>query len=126
MKTEKIYTQHEENKEWMNKLLFYSDEIKVMQHRIEEIASKNTSKDILASVEHFQNQIIVQKNNIDTLKHEININNDEIAKEIKSNPTAVDHRSIKDHSEIRNGVESFEKVITSLKAELNQLLVKWM
>ena len=126
MKTEKIYTQHEENKEWMNSLLFYRDEIKIMKGRIAEIASKNSSKDILAQVEHFQNQLIIQNNQIDVLKHEINLDNDAINNEIKKNHTAVDHRNIEDHSVLRDGISSFEKTFGTLKAELNVFLSKWM
>ena len=40
MKTEKIYTQHEENQEWMSNAAFYSDEIKIIESRLSEIASK--------------------------------------------------------------------------------------
>ncbi len=126
MKTEKVYTQHEENKIWMNNLLFYKDEIKIMNGRIAEIASKNTSTEVLAQVEHFQNQLLIQSNQIDTLKHEINIDNDTISKEIKKNTTAVEHRSIEDHAVIREGIVSFEKIFNSLKAELNGFLIKWM
>lgn len=126
METKKIYTQHEENIDWMNRVLFYYDELKIMQKRLSEIASKNTSKDLLANVEHFQNQMIVQKNNLDELKHAINISNDEISREIKNNTTAVDHRSMKDHSEIRESIASFEKNFTSLKGEFNTLISKWM
>ena len=63
MKTEKIYTQYNENKEWTSNLSFYKDEIKIMENRLVEITSKNTSKEILAQVEHFQNQLIIQKEN---------------------------------------------------------------
>ncbi len=126
MKTEKIYTQHEENKEWLNKLLFYQDEIHVMEHHLEEIVSKNTSKEILAKVEHFQNQLIIQKNTIDTLKHEVNISEDELMSSITKNEFAVDHRSIKDHIETRLKVEVFEKIFKDLKTELNLSLIKWM
>ena len=54
MKTEKIYTQHEENKTWSNNLSFYKDEVKIMENRLAEIISKNTSKEILVQAEHFQ------------------------------------------------------------------------
>jgi predicted RNA-binding protein len=126
MKTEKVYTQHEENKEWMNSLLFYRDEIKIMENRLQEIASKNTSKEILAEVEHFQNQIIIQKDHIDQVKHEINLSNDRIQAEANKNSTAIDHRSIEDHTALRENVESFEKIFRSLKTELNIFLSKYM
>ena len=48
--TESVYKQHEENTEWINKLNFYKDEIRIMNGRLEEIASKNSSKDALADV----------------------------------------------------------------------------
>ena len=126
MKTEKVYTQHEENKTWMSNLLFYRDEIKVMENRLQEIASKNTSKEVLSQVEHFQNQFVIQKETIDTIKHEINLSNDLITLEANKNMTAIDHREIKDHSIVRDNMESFEKVFHSLKTEFNTFLSKWM
>ena len=126
MKTEKIYTQHEENKEWANNLSFYKDEIKIFRNRISEIASKNTSKDVLAQVEHFQNQLLIQRDHIDRINHDINISNDAINAEIKKNGTAVDHRSMADHAAIRDNMKSFESIYITLKIELNIFLSKWM
>jgi hypothetical protein len=126
MKTEKIYTQHEENKKWASSLSFYNDEIKIFGNRLSEIASKNTSKEILAQVEHFQNQLIIQKDHIDRINHEINLSNDAIQADITKNQTAADHRSIKDHTVIRDNMMSFENIFISLKVELNTFLSKWM
>lgn len=126
MKTEKIYTQHEENKEWASNLLFYKDEIKVFGNRLAEIASKNTSKEILAQVEHFQNQLIIQKDHIDRINHEINLSNDAIYADINKNGMAVDHRSIKDHIVIRDNMKSFESIFITLKIEFKTFLSRWM
>ena len=126
METSKIYKQHEENKEWMSSLLFYLDEINIMRNRLEEIASKNNSKEIVADIEHFQNQIILQKDNIDTFKHAINLDNDLIDAEIKKNDVALERRSLADHSKIREDIQSFEHVFTSFKHEFNVFLSKWM
>lgn len=124
--TEKIYTQHEENKEWASSLSFYTIEIKAMNNRLAEIASKNTSKEILAQVEHFQNQLIIQKEQIDSINHEINISEDAIRNEINKNETAADHRSIEDHKVVRDNMRSFETIFASLKSELNSFLSKCM
>jgi hypothetical protein len=123
---QKVYAQHRENKTWMNDLLFFQDEIKVMKRRLSEIASRNTSKDVMAQLEHFQNLMIVQQNNIDHLKHRLNIGNDGIQAEIKRNVTAIDHRVIADNKVIRDKMESFTKVYTDNKKELNGFLSKWM
>ena len=126
MKTEKIYTQHEENKEWANSLLFYKDEITIMKGRLAEVASKNTSKDVLAKVEHFQNQFLIQTETIDTLKHDINLSKDALNKEILKNGIAVDHRSIEDHTVIRENISSFEKIFKTLKTEFNEFVATWL
>lgn len=126
MKTEKIYTQHEENKEWMNKVSFYKDEIRIMKGRLEEIVTKNTSGEVTAQVEHFQNQLIIQNGHLDTIMHGINISKDHIAQEILKNEVAVDHRSISDHTDLREKMESFETIFTDLKKALNAFLSKWM
>lgn len=126
METKKVYTLHEENKEWLSKLAFYKDEIKVMENRVSEIASKNTSKDILSSVEHFQNQLIIQRNSIDELAHSINDHETYLVNRAKENPTAIDHRSVNDHPVMRDSFNSFEKVINELRKELNMFLTKTM
>ncbi len=126
MKTEKIYTLHEENKDWMNDLLFYRDEIAIMKNRLGEITKKNTSKEILAQVEHFQNQFILQADTIDNLKHEINLNNDAISHEIQKNDVALERRRMEDHAVLREKVIYFRKIFSFLKTEFNVFLSKWM
>ena len=53
-------TVHHEYKTWLNKLEFFKDELRIFKDRLSDIAKKNTGHDILAMVEHFQNQIIIQ------------------------------------------------------------------
>lgn len=126
METQKIYSQHQENVEWSKKIAFYKDEIKIMQERVAEVASKNSSKDVLAQIEHFQNQIIVQRNNMDEIMHSINICEDELNKNINKNDTAVDHRHVADHSKERENITRFEKVFNDLRKELNIFIAQWL
>lgn len=121
-----VYGQHEENLGWINKLFFYKDEIAIMQKRLEEIVKANTTKEVLAQVEHFQNQLIVQRNNIDTIKHDVNINESHLEKNINDNPVAVDHRKVEDHKEEREKVEAFEKNFLELRNDLKVFLAKWL
>lgn len=126
METKKVYDLHEEHKEWLSKLAFYKDETSVMQNRISEIANKNTLKEVLSMVEHFQNQLIVQRNNIDELNHSIMEHEAKLVQNAKENPTAIDHRSVNDHPEMRDSFNSFEKVFNELRHELNGFLSKTM
>jgi hypothetical protein len=124
--TESIYKQHEENTEWMNKLNFYKDEIRIMTGRLEEIASKNSSTDALADVERFQNQLIIQRNNIDNISHEVKMNEEALIAEIKTNPIAVDHRKVENHGKEKDLVDSFEKNINNLREDFKRFSAKWM
>jgi len=121
-----IYTQHEENKEWTSKLTFYKDEIKILTGRVEELASKNTSNDVMIGVEHFQNQLIIQRNNIDEILHLVKLNEEALIAEVNSNPVAVDHRKVEYHAKEKDMVESFEKNFNELRAEFNEFASKWM
>lgn len=123
---ENIYTQHAENTEWTNKLNFYNDEIKIMTGRLEEVAAKNSSQEVLAELEHFQNQLIIQKNNIDEALHAVKINEESLQKEVNSNPVAVDHRKVDYHDTEKDMVESFEKNFNDLRAEFNDFVGKWL
>jgi hypothetical protein len=127
MKTQEgIYSQHAENSDWMSKLKFYDDEILVLKNRLGEIASKNTDKEVLAQVEHFQNQLIIQKNNTDEISHIVKMNEEALQKEIKENPTAVDHRKVEYHSKEKAAVESFEKNFNEIRSEFKTFASKWM
>lgn len=125
-KKESIIELHHEHTEWINKLNFYKDDLIVFNNRLSEIAAKNSNKEILAEVEHFQNQFIIQNNNIDQIKHVINLDEDKIKKEINSNPIAVDHRKMEDHPKERDLVDTFEKNFNSLRTEFNKFAAKWM
>ena len=124
--TDTIYTQHQENSEWMQKLFFYKDEIAIMKERIAEVAKKNSDKDTLAQVEHFQNQLIIQGNNIDMIKHDLGQNEKNLVKNVAANEVAADHRKVADHTSEREQVLSFEKHFNELRQELNKFLSKWM
>ena len=67
-----IYDQHQKHLDYLNRLEFYTEEIAILKERLSEVTSKNTDKEVLKQVEHFQNQFI-QRNNIDELKHTIKI-----------------------------------------------------
>src|SRR6185295_14072078 len=117
MNNKPIAELHAEHTEWLQKLDFYADEITIMKKRLEEIVSKNSSEEIRAQVEHFQNQVIVQKENIDELKHAIKDHENYIENRIDENPTASDHRSLHDHPKMRENVNGFEKTFNELRHE---------
>jgi hypothetical protein len=121
-----IIDQHLENQDWLKRLDFYKEEITILKERLDEVTKKNNASDFLKDVEHFQNQFIVQRNNIDELAHSINLNEQGLVKEVISNPVAVDHRKVENHLAEEDFIGYFEKNFAELRIEYNKFLSKWM
>ena len=123
---ENIFQQHEENTDWMSRLAFYKAEIDILKNLLAEVADKNSATDVQKQVEHYQNQFIVQRNNIDLLKHNIQLNEDKLQKEIDSNPIAVDHRKMEYHQTEKEFIDFFETNFNEVRHDFKVFAAKWM
>ena len=117
---------HHDHNEWKNLLSFYEDDISSMKKRLEEVASKNTDSEMQGWVERFQNKLIIQKEQIDILGHDINECENNIVKNVEDNPVASDKRKIDDHIELRERVQTFELLFNKLRKDLHSFVAKWM
>jgi hypothetical protein len=111
---------HQDHQEWEKKFAFYEDELKIMKNRLAEISAKNTDVSVKIKVEQFQNRFIIQKDEIDQLKHIIHIEEGELVENVKENPIASDHRKLSDNVELREKVLIFDPIFESLKEDFNQ------
>src|SRR4051812_42965209 len=93
---------HHDHKEWLAMIGFYEEDLITMRKRLEEVASKNTDRDIHSWIERFQNKFIIQDEQISQLRHDINGCEENIRKNVQDNPTASDRRKIDDHVELRD------------------------
>lgn len=125
-KTSLITDIHRTNREWLNLISFYQDELMIMEKRIAEVVSKNTSVEVLANAEHFQNQMIIQKNHLLDLQGEIVHLEDTITEEIKSNPIAADHRRHETPTDLHDRVTQFRVLFYELRKEFLEYLMKVM
>lgn len=117
---------HFEHEVWSNQLEFCKDEIEFFKKRLGEVSVRYTDKDILKRLEHFQNQFIIQRDEIDRFLHDIHVHEDALANEAKENPVASDHRLMNDHAVERERFEIFNKLYLELKSEYFDYLRKWM
>jgi hypothetical protein len=115
---------HNEHMEWIKSLQFYKDEIQLMTNRLQELVTTNSKTEILAQIEHFQNQFIRQSEVIDELKHDINQSENTIVEAVQSNPVAVNRQSAPDHIVLRDRFETFEKLFKEMKEEFNKFASK--
>ena len=112
--------------DWLRAIAFYKDEIKILKNRLSEVSQRYTNVDVKSDVEHFQNQFIVQRNNIDELGHSIKMNEKGLVKEVNSNPVAVDRRKVESHENESDFITYFEKNFAELRTDYNKFLSKWM
>jgi len=119
-----IHELHSEHNTYLSTLAFAKDEIKTFNSRLSEIVTANTKKEILAQVEHFQNQFIRHNEVIDELKHEVNECELRIAKIAESNNVATDHKKVDDHADLRDQMDTFSHIFSELKNEFKLFLEK--
>jgi len=123
---QKIYAQHSENKVWMNDLLFFQDEIKVMKRRLSEIAARNTAQDVMAQVEHFQNLFICQKEVIDKLRHDLPDSRNKVESIFHSLRQMNEESNWESSTEGLEGrMDTFRRIYIEIKQDFHRFEADW-
>ena len=112
--------------EWISNIDFYKDELSVLENRLEEVARKNNGAEAMAGVEHFQNQFIIQCDNMDELRHSINQHTGKVSADAKKHAGRMEAGFVGEHEQLRGRVKTFEKIVNDLRHEFNVFLAKWM
>jgi hypothetical protein len=115
-----------DQREWLNALAFYKEDIVILEHRLEDIVRRNNKQEVMAELEHFQNRFIREREVIDELRHDIKQEENVLEKELRDHPVAIEHRYFTDHTDLRDRFTIFEKLYRELKQEFQQWLGKWM
>jgi hypothetical protein len=117
---------HFDHQVWINSLNFYKEELIIFNNRLAEIIQRNSKTEVTAEAEHFQNQFIRQKEVIDILLHDINKHESHLSDYAKNHPVAIEHQYFKNHTELIDRVETFEKLWKEMRHEYMTFLRKWM
>jgi hypothetical protein len=117
---------HFDHKVWGNQLNFYETELKILGEKLEEIASKNTSKEMRVSIEQFQNKFIIQNNEIDILNHKIKLNEHQISIPRTKGPYLTPPEAANNYVRIKDEIEQFIKIYSEVKEDFFKFLSKWM
>ncbi len=124
--TEKNYITeiHQSHLEWLRELDFYADELQIFRRQLEEISSKNTALELKMFVERFQNQFLIQKNELDLLKHDIRESESDLEKEVMDNPVALNRRKVADDGTLQDRMSTFTQLFQSMKKEFTDFVRK--
>lgn len=80
--------------DWLRELAFFKQEIAYLRKRLEEVASKNTNKEILVEVEHYENKFRIMSIHVDELHHDVNLKNEALKKEASEKPNYISVKMI--------------------------------
>ncbi len=85
MKTAVIFNSdlYFEHKLWKRELFFWEDELKSFKKRLTELIERWEEKDLLAQLEHYQNQFLIHENKINELQDDIDIHEISISESSK-------------------------------------------
>ena len=97
-------------------MAFFTDELKIYQKNLESLLSKDSSEGFRKEVEHFQNQFLIQNDQLDDLHHHITMHEEWLSKYAKEHPAAFEEL-FADHAKINENVKSFKKIYNELKEE---------
>ena len=127
-KSEILYNEdlHFEHKQWHSELAFWEDELKSFKNRLSELISRWTNKEVLAQLEHYQNEFILHEGVIDELQEAIEKHETRIAGQTQSGLEALDTAMTKKHLEFRNKMETQRLIYADLKKEFFRFLSKYM
>ncbi len=114
---DQLMEMHAEHSEWQNKIRFYRDEIKRLNQQLSDMITKGTPPQILASVEHFQNQFILQNENLDIMRHDFKQHENQIESIQKGGQDTGESSLSGNHDAHREKLTRFEKVFHDLRNE---------
>ena len=113
--------------DWLRAPGFYKDEIGILKGRLTEIAGKNTGAEVMPKVEHYENQFTVQRDNIDTLAHDIRQNVNEAGSAAEASGAGyIDAALFTRHNALQQKFIQEEKTINELRHEFYDFAAEWM
>lgn len=108
-----------ENKTWSRLLEFFKQENSFLKNRLAEVVDYRADKEFLSLAEQFQNKFILKDEYIDELRHDINIQDQDV---VNNKVGLIDSKLIRRQEKLRNEMEYFEKDFNKLKNDFNKYL----
>ncbi|MCW2118579.1 hypothetical protein [Flavobacterium sp. 7A] len=128
MEKEVLYNpnMHFEHEQWNGELTFWKDELLCFNNKLSELVTRWTDKDVLAQLEHYQNEFVLHGGVIEDLQEIIEKHEERIAGQSALNEDGLDIQSTKEHLEFRDKIETQRHIYAELKKEFFRFLEKYM
>lgn len=128
MNTQVIFNEdlHLEHKQWNMELNFWRDELKTFNNRLDELVQKWTEVEVLANLDHFQNQFLIHRTKIMEMKERIESHEINMSRHYEANENVMDRFEFKNHLAFREDIETEREMYHELKKEFYRFLTKLM
>ncbi len=128
MSTQIIYNSdlHFEHMQWKRELLFWKDEIRSFQNRLDEIVERWTDNKILAELGQFQNNFAIHHDKIEKYLEKIGSHEHDIAAHFKSNENVIDRVHLKHHEAFRDKLKAQRDIYNDIKHKYYIFLGKYL
>lgn len=111
-----------EHDQWQDRLRFYKDEISHFNNHLGRLAVSGHPGEVMATVEHFQNQFIRQREVLDIIRHDFK-QHENLIESIGEGKLQEPNDGIqKLHSVQREKLDQFENIFHDLRNEFNLFL----
>jgi|LauGreDrversion4_2_1035121.scaffolds.fasta_scaffold988949_1 hypothetical protein len=115
-----------EHSDWNRGTAFYLDEISILSNRLREISIVYSNEEVKSQVEHFQNQFIIQKNNLEELKKKIKNHEHHLSQDAIHHAQHLTKETIEEHDQLRGQYMDLVKVIVELKHDFYKFVASYM
>ena len=128
MKKELIFNTnlHFEHENWNRELNFWEDELASFQNRLEELAVRWTDKSVLAQIEKFQNQFLLEKEAINSIQDQIEMHETNMAHHYEKDEDVLNKDLVKIHLTLRERMENERSLFNEMKSNLFRFLTKYL
>jgi hypothetical protein len=118
---------HLENQLWLNEIDFIKTELTLFENKMSYLALANAgNQERMAKLEQLQNQLIRQKEVTDEIRHIVHLSEQELAAKAKEmNMAELEHKSLADHSRLRDEVERYKVLYQQSKSNLIDFIIHW-
>jgi len=107
-------------------LKFFKSEIPFFKKRLEEVISKNSSKEVAQQVEHFENRFRLLDIHFDEMLHELNLKIDWLEDTAKAKPTFIHLKVVESNDNLLELITKTTTDFASAKKEFYHFLSKTM
>ena len=108
--------------EWRERLHSYRDEFNQLKSQLQKIAYKSLSKQQLADLEHYQNQLHIQLINIHDLKQAVKAHDKKVNFEVATSGGQATDESYADHENLYEEYQSLEQTLTDLRSDFTRFV----